>query len=167
MSCVVHSYSYTIISNMTGVTCATAQYITHVKEEQAYTGAVGNKNIRLYKTTTVMNLVVTSSQRHSHHPPTCPQLHGDSGCNWMVLEVHCGLICILFPSQSFGIISQSITSRSNYDCGFFTVQFVRVPFSMGVHIHVVNKAAQTQSTNRSAISYSFIKLLPNTWWIQG
>lgn len=63
--------------------------------------------------------------------------------------MHCGLICILFLSQSCGIISQSITSRSNYDCGFFTVQFVRVPFSIGVHVHVVNKAAETQSTDRS------------------
>ncbi len=79
-------------------------------------------------------------------------LRGDSDCNRMVLEVHCGLICILFLSQSCGIISQSITSRSNYDCGFFTVQFVRVPFSIGVHVHVVNKAAETQSTDRSAQS---------------
>lgn len=27
-------------------------------------------------------------------------------CNWMVLEVHCGLLCILLPSQRFWIISQ-------------------------------------------------------------
>lgn len=50
----------------------------------------------------------------------------------------------------------------NYDCGFFTVRFVRVPFSIGVHVHVVNKAAETQSTDRSVRSNRKTLLLKET-----
>lgn len=36
------------------VTCDTAEYITNVKEEQAFSRAVGNK-IKTYKTTSIIN----------------------------------------------------------------------------------------------------------------
>lgn len=127
----------------------TCEYITNIKEEQAYSGAVGSKNQQLENNKCHETLLShpVSSQVHCCYPP----VNVLSDWTRLVMEVHgCGLICILFLSQGFGIIGQSITSRSNYDCGFFTVHSVchRVRFSIGVHVHVVNKAADTEDMNR-------------------
>lgn len=90
------------------VTCATAEYITNVRKSRPILGLLGakKKKINKYKKCHKARCHIQSALRHT-------ELHGDSDCNWMVLEVHCGLICILFLSQSFGIISQCITSCSN------------------------------------------------------
>lgn len=82
-------------------------------------------------------LVVTSSQILVH---CCYSTANVFSSMQMMLEVHCcGLICILFPLVLESSASPSLPPLK-CDCGFFIVY--------GVHVHVVNKAADTEDIKR-------------------
>lgn len=87
---------HTLVQSST-VTCATAGYITNVKEEQVseLLGTESNK----YKTTWSSSPIRDTGIIHQPNA-----LRGDRDSSWVVLEVHSGLTCIIFLSQRFGII---------------------------------------------------------------
>jgi len=65
------AHAFTLEHWYSRLTCATAEYITNVKEEQVYNGAVGSKNQQLenHKCHETLLSHPVRSQVHCHYPP--------------------------------------------------------------------------------------------------